>query len=61
MAPSAKSLAMPPAPTHCACSNKRTPPQHGGGAALLRYPDRLGWLQFKPVRGVVSDAEAERG
>jgi hypothetical protein len=29
--------------------------------ALLRYPDRLGWLQFKPVRGVVSDAEAERG
>ena len=31
-------------------------------AALLswRYPSRLGWLQFKPVRGVVSDAEVEK-
>ena len=31
-------------------------------AALLswRYPSRLGWLQFKPVRGVASDAEVEK-
>ena len=31
-------------------------------AALLswRYPSRLGWLQFKPVRGVVIDAEVEK-
>jgi hypothetical protein len=28
-------------------------------AALLswRYPSRLGWLQFKPMRGVVSEVE----
>ena len=31
-------------------------------AALLswRYPRRLGWLQFKPMRGVVSDADVEK-
>ena len=31
-------------------------------AVLLswRYPSRLGWSQFKPVRGVVSDAEVEK-
>ena len=51
MAPSAKSLAMPPAPTHCACSNRRTPPQHGGGAGdafLWKSVDEIGLFNFDP-------------
>ena len=59
MAPSARSLAMPPAPpiAHDNCASS-----YGGCAALLAlsHPSHLGRLQFKPMRGVVSDAEVEK-
>jgi len=47
MAPSAKSLA----------TGERR--RRAMAAALLswHYPSRLGWLQFKPMRGVVSEVE----
>jgi hypothetical protein len=45
---------------NCASSTGERRRRHGGGVLSWHYPSRLGWLQFKPVRGVVSDADVEK-